>query len=71
MNQINISMVAQKAQVSNSTVSRVLNNSPLVRPETASKVRAVIAELGISPVRLRAALRMNETKRLVLLYQMC
>ncbi len=62
MNQINISMVAQKAQVSNSTVSRVLNNSPLVRPETASKVRAVIAELGYQPSEIARGLRMNETK---------
>ena len=62
MNQINISMVAKKAQVSNSTVSRVLNNSPLVRPETADKVRSVIAELGYQPSELARGLRMNETK---------
>ena len=62
MDKVNISIVAQRANVSNSTVSRVLNNSPLVRDETAEKVRRVIAELGYQPSELARGLRMNETK---------
>ncbi|MCT8997520.1 LacI family DNA-binding transcriptional regulator [Chelativorans intermedius] len=38
--------VAQRAGVSKSTVSLVLQGSPLVRPETASRVRAAIEEVG-------------------------
>ena len=38
--------VAQRAGVSHQTVSRVLNESPLVRPETRERVVAAIHELG-------------------------
>lgn len=62
MGNVNISIVAQKAQVSQSTVSRVLNNSPLVKETTANKVRQVIKELGYTPNELARGLRSNETK---------
>ncbi len=62
MNKVNINMVAQKAQVSRTTISRVLNNSPLVKQETAEKIRRVIEELGYQPSELARGLRMNETK---------
>lgn len=58
----NISTVAQKAGISESTVSRVLNHSPLVALQTAHRVRAVISELGYSPSELARGLRVNETR---------
>lgn len=41
--------VAQRAGVSHQTVSRVINQLPSVRPETAARVLAVVAELGYRP----------------------
>ncbi len=43
--------VAEQAGVSHQTVSRVINNSPSVKPETATRVRAAIADLGYRPNR--------------------
>ena len=48
--------VARLAGVSHPTVSRVLNNHPNVRVETARRVRAAIAELGYRPNRAARAL---------------
>ena len=48
--------VARLAGVSHQTVSRVLNNHPNVRLETARRVRAAIAELGYRPNRAARAL---------------
>src|ERR1700710_2630235 len=45
----NIRDVAQRAGVSYQTVSRVLNDSPALRPETRDRVLAAIAELGYRP----------------------
>ena len=44
-----IQMVAKKAGVSTSTVSRVLNNHPAVLPETRTKVLSVMKELDYIP----------------------
>ena len=49
MGNINISIVAKKANVSQTTVSRVLNNSALVKQATAQRVRSVMEELGYQP----------------------
>jgi len=46
---ITINDVARLAGVSKKTVSRVINESPLVRPETREKVKAVIKEYGYAP----------------------
>lgn len=62
MDSINISMVAKRAHVSPSTVSRVLNNSPLVKETTANRVREVMKELNYQPNELARGLRCNETK---------
>jgi DNA-binding LacI/PurR family transcriptional regulator len=48
--------VARLAGVSHQTVSRVLNNHPNVRAETARRVRAAITELGYRPNRAARAL---------------
>lgn len=44
-----INDVARLAGVSKKTVSRVINDSPLVKAETRARVNAIIAELGFSP----------------------
>ncbi len=49
MSKITIYEVAEKAGVSLATVSRVLNNSPKVRPATKEKIEKVIKELGYQP----------------------
>jgi DNA-binding LacI/PurR family transcriptional regulator len=46
---MNIALIARKARVSTATVSRTLNNSPLVREKTAARIRKVIEELGYIP----------------------
>jgi DNA-binding LacI/PurR family transcriptional regulator len=52
--------VAKHAGVSHQTVSRVLNESPLVRPDTRAKVLAAIEQLGY---RRNMAARMLATNR--------
>jgi len=49
--------VARLAGVSSATVSRVINGSPRVRPETAERVRRIIAELKFYPNTNAAALK--------------
>jgi LacI family transcriptional regulator len=46
---ITINDVARLANVSKKTVSRVINESPLVRKETRDKVKAIIQEHGYAP----------------------
>jgi len=52
----NIRDVARVAGVSYQTVSRVLNDSPNIRPETADRVKAAIDELGYRPNQAARAL---------------
>ena len=54
--------VARKAQVSVSTVSRVINLEPLVKRDTRQKVEAAIDELGYRPNRVAQRLRSINTK---------
>lgn len=54
--------VAKRANVSKSTVSLVLNNSPLVKEETKRKVEAAIRELGYVCNNNARGLRKRETK---------
>lgn len=49
--------VAQRAGVSQSTVSHVINNTRYVRPEVARRVRQAMAELHYTPNRLARSLR--------------
>jgi LacI family transcriptional regulator len=46
---MSINDVAKLAGVSNSTVSRVMNNHPRVAPETAQAVKKAMAQLGYKP----------------------
>lgn len=54
--------VAQEANVSISTVSRALNNSEKVHPETKAHVRAVANELGYKRSRVARRLRLKDGK---------
>lgn len=46
---VTINDIARIAKVSKKTVSRVINNSPLVREETRKRVKEIIAEYGFTP----------------------
>ena len=59
--------VAERAGASISTVSRVLNNSPLVSDATARRVWDAVDELNYRPSSLARALAMNETRTIGLL----
>ena len=60
----NIHDVAKRAGVSKSTVSLVLNNSPLVKPDTRELVEAAIEELGYVPSSNARGLRNQKTHSL-------
>lgn len=59
---INMKDVAEKANVSLSTVSRVINNSHLVSKDTATKVKKAIEELDYQINESARALRTNISK---------
>ncbi|WOP17722.1 LacI family DNA-binding transcriptional regulator [Raineyella sp. LH-20] len=56
--------VARVAGVSHQTVSRVINDSPQIRPETRERVQAAIAELGYRPSAVARALAHGRTRRI-------
>ena len=56
-NNISLKKVAEKAGVSIATVSRVINNSPNVNPETRIKIEKIIKDLKYSPNRVAKRLR--------------
>lgn len=56
--------VARRAGVSHQTVSRVLNGSPSVSPETRQRVEAAIAELGYRPNAIARSMARGETRTL-------
>jgi DNA-binding LacI/PurR family transcriptional regulator len=57
--------VASHAKVSISTVSRVINNVPLVDPKTRQRVEAAIRELNYVPNRVAQRLRSTARKGLI------
>lgn len=63
-----IQLVAKKAGVSMSTVSRVLNNHPAVLPETRSKVLAVMKELDYVPNQLARGLSSNGFNNILIIF---
>lgn len=58
--------VARRAGVSTMTVSRVVNRTGYVRPETRKRVEAAVVELGYVPNTLARSLRFKRTKTLAL-----
>lgn len=59
---VTIEQVAKLAGVSVATVSRTLNNSPTVRPDTALRVREAIEALNYVPNQSARNLRRNESR---------
>lgn len=67
MRTCNITQVAKQAGVSVATVSRVINQSSSVTPETAKKVLAAIEALGYRPNAWGRSLRRGESRVVLLL----
>lgn len=63
-----IQLVAKKAGVSMSTVSRVMNNHPAVLPETRSKVLSVMKELDYIPNQLARGLSSNGFNNILIIF---
>lgn len=59
---VSMADVAQRAGVSGQTVSRVVNASPRVDPDTRARVEAAMTELGYRPHRAARALRTGRTQ---------
>ncbi len=59
---VSIKDIARAAQVSYSTVSRALNDSPLVKAETKERIRQVAAEMGYLPSAVARSLVMRRTQ---------
>lgn len=59
---VSMADVAVRAGVSGQTVSRVVNGSPRVDPETRARIEAAMAELGYRPHRAARALRTGRTQ---------
>ena len=64
---MSIIAIAKRAGVSTATVSRVINDSSSVRPETRKRVEAVIAKLGYRPNLLARNLRTSQSRLLLTL----
>ncbi len=59
--------IAERAGVSQATVSRALRDSPLVRPETRERIRSIARELNYRVDRSAAGLRSRQSRTLALL----
>lgn len=59
--------VARLAGVSLKTASRVLNNSPQIRPATAERVRAAMARLGYQPNELARGLKAKRSAAIAMI----
>jgi LacI family transcriptional regulator len=59
--------IARRAGVSEATVSRVINDAPLVKPETRARIIAIINELGYYPNSLARGMRSKKTNSIGLL----
>ncbi|MEL7536683.1 MAG: LacI family DNA-binding transcriptional regulator [Pseudomonadota bacterium] len=59
--------IAERAGVSQATVSRALRDSPLVRPETRQRIREIATELNYRVDRSAAGLRSRQSRTLALL----
>lgn len=58
---VTVDVISQKAGVSTATVSRVLNDSPLVHPKTKRRVMRIVQELNYVPNALARNLSLNRT----------
>src|SRR5438034_7241411 len=62
MQQVSIKDIARAANVSHPTVSRALSYSPLVKDETAERIREIAASLGYRPSAIARSLATKKTK---------
>ena len=60
----NINEIAKLAEVSRSTVSRVISNNGYVKEETRKKVQKIIDELDYTPNQNAIYLKNGETKNI-------
>jgi LacI family transcriptional regulator len=65
---VTINDIARLANVSKKTVSRVINDSPLVREETREKVKSVISKHGFAPDPQARALAFRRSFLIALIY---
>jgi LacI family transcriptional regulator len=65
---VTINDIARLARVSKKTVSRVINDSPLVRQETRERVKGIIAEHGFAPDPQARALAFRRSYLVALIY---
>jgi len=65
---VTINDIARLAGVSKKTVSRIINRSPLVRPDTRDKVEALMRELGYTPDPLARALAFRRSFLIGMVY---
>ena len=65
---MNISDIAKKAGVSTATVSRALNGSALVKPETKEQVLAVVKACGYTPSAVAKSLSVQNTHNVGVLF---
>ncbi|WP_058304275.1 LacI family DNA-binding transcriptional regulator [Gorillibacterium timonense] len=63
---ITIGDVAKKAQVGIATVSRAINNSGEINPETRVRILKIIEEMGFSPNTAAQSLKIRQTKQIAL-----
>jgi len=61
MQQVSIKDIARAANVSHPTVSRALSHSPLVKGETAERIRQIAASLGYRPSAIARSLATKKT----------
>jgi len=59
---MNMSDIASRAGVSHATVSRVVNGSPLVREQTAKRIRKILEEVNFVPNTVAKALKYGLSK---------
>jgi DNA-binding LacI/PurR family transcriptional regulator len=62
MQQVSIKDIARAANVSHPTVSRALSYSPLVKEETAERIRQIAVSLGYRPSAIARSLATKKTK---------
>jgi LacI family transcriptional regulator len=68
MTRVTINEIAALAGVSNKTVSRVINHSPLIAPDTRARVEQVIAEAGFVPDPQARALALRRNSLVLLVH---
>jgi len=64
---VTVNDIARRAGVSQSTVSRVLNNYPMVKSSTREKVLAAIEELGFTPDQIARSMVTGKTRTIGLI----